>query len=167
MKKQTQDADQQASPQGLRVLLVDDQDDLLAMMNLMLQRRRGFTIETARSGQQAIEKAPIFSPHVVISDIVMPGMDGYELMQNLRRLEGEHISPFKAIALTGYDSDHDRRVLTSGYDVHLTKPVDFDALLHTIDTIALDMQDKSLGCGPEKTTNSKRLKPPQPLQKNR
>src|SRR6476620_10429200 len=101
---------------GLRVLLVDDQDDLLQVMHILLQRRRGYQVETAQSGHQAMQKAPDFAPHVVVSDITMPGMDGCELMQNLRRLEGEEISPFRAIALSGYDTLNDSRFTQCGYD---------------------------------------------------
>lgn len=130
------------SPADLRVLLVEDQDDLLMMMNLMLKKRSEFTIEIASSGAQAMEKAHHFAPHVVISDIGMPEMDGCELMENLRRLEGEKISPFKAIALSGYDIAQEDRVLASGYDAHLTKPVDFDQLLGLISKMGLDVGER-------------------------
>jgi CheY-like chemotaxis protein len=135
---------QKSVPPSVRVLLVDDQDDLLTVMHLMLQRKSGYTVETAQSGRQAIEKAPNFSPHVVVSDLTMPGMDGVELMENLRKLEGGKLSPFKAIALSGYDSLQDDRVLGCGYDAHLTKPVDFEVLIQTIDRMALDMGARDL-----------------------
>jgi CheY-like chemotaxis protein len=126
---------------NLRVLLVDDQDDLLMMMNLMFRRRGAYAVETANSGAQAMQKASDFAPHVVVSDIGMPDMDGCELMERLRRLEGEQLSPFKSIALSGYDAGHDTRIRTAGYDAQLTKPVDFDVLFGTIDQLAGDMQD--------------------------
>jgi CheY-like chemotaxis protein len=135
------------APSNLRVLLVDDQDDLLMMMNLMLKRRGEYTIETATSGAQAIEKASNFAPHVVISDIGMPEMDGCELMEVLRRLEGAKLSPFKSIALSGYDTIHESRVLSSGYDAHLTKPVDFDQLLGLITQMASDIKSRKANDG--------------------
>ena len=130
------------SSRNLRVLLVDDQDDLLLMLNLMFQRKRDYAVETANSGEQAMQKAPDFAPHIVVSDITMPGMDGCELMENLRRLEGETLSPFKSIALSGIDSQDDS-VLTSGYDAQLTKPVDFDVLIGKIDELARDVKHSS------------------------
>lgn len=134
----------QHAPPNLRVLLVDDHDDLLLMMNLMFKRKRGYTVETAQSGHQAMQKASDFSPHIVISDITMPGMNGIELMENLRKLEDKKLSPFKAIALSGYEADYDTRVLDCGYDAHLTKPVDFEVLVQTIDLMALGMKDQEL-----------------------
>ena len=128
------------APQNLRILLVDDQNDLLEVFNLMLQRRFGYAVETAQSGQQAMEKAIDFSPHLVISDIGMPDMDGIELMENLRRLEGNQLSPFKAIALSGYDLNEDDRVFSCGYDAHFTKPVDFENLFIMLEQMALEMK---------------------------
>jgi CheY-like chemotaxis protein len=125
---------------NLRVLLVDDQDDLLQVMNILLQRRRGYEVETAQSGDQAMQKAPDFAPHVVVSDITMPGRDGCELMRNLRSLEGGELSPFRSIALSGYDTSNDPQLTQCGYDAHLTKPVDFDQLLNMIDELATDVR---------------------------
>jgi CheY-like chemotaxis protein len=68
---------------SLRVLLVDDQPDLLSMLDLMMKRRK-YAVKTAQSGDEALQLAPDFAPHVVISDIGMPGMDGYQLMTHLR-----------------------------------------------------------------------------------
>jgi CheY-like chemotaxis protein len=133
-----------SSKLNLRVLLVDDQDDMLTMMNLMFTRHRDYAVEIANSGEQAMQKAPAFSPHVVVSDISMPDMDGCELMEKLRGLEGAQLSPFKSIALSGYDVGHDARVLTAGYDAQLTKPVDFDVLFGTIDQLARDMESDEL-----------------------
>lgn len=132
------------SSRNLRVLLVDDQDDLLLMLDLMFKRKRDYAVETANSGQLAMQKAPTFAPHIVVSDITMPGMDGCELMENLRRLEGETLSPFKSIALSGHDV-HDESVLTCGYDAQLTKPVDFEVLIGKIDELARDVKDSAAG----------------------
>jgi CheY-like chemotaxis protein len=140
MKDETSTTGESTSRPSLRVLLVDDQDDLLQVMHLLLQRKGGYLVETALSGPQAMEKAPEFAPHIVVSDITMPGMDGCELMQKLRRMEGETLSRFKSIALSGYDVRNNEQLLDCGYDAHLTKPVDFDVLLHTITELANDIQ---------------------------
>jgi len=114
---------------GLRVLLVDDHDDLLLMMGMMLKRKRGFAVETASSGHQAIAMASQFCPHLVISDITMPGMNGFQMMNELK---AKDLAPFKSIALSGHDLPHEDRK-DSGYDIHLTKPVDFDELFSIIE----------------------------------
>ena len=118
------------SIQSLRVLLVDDQDDARTMMSLMLTKRRGFAVETAASGLQAIEKAREFCPHIVISDITMPGMDGFQMMHEMK---AKDFSPFKSIALSGHDFQTEKP--DSHYDVHLTKPIDFDELFATIERL--------------------------------
>ena len=118
------------SIQSLRILLVDDHDDARTMMSLMLTRRRGFAVETAASGFQAIEKAREFCPHIVISDITMPGMDGFEMMSEMK---SKDFTPFKAIALSGLDFETEKP--DSHYDVHLTKPIDFDELFATIERL--------------------------------
>ncbi len=126
----TNQADNNAALKSLRVLLVDDHDDARTMMSLMLTRRHGFSVETAASGFQALEKAREFSPHIVISDITMPGMDGFEMMT---KMKAKDFAPFKAIALSGLDFKSEKA--DSNYDVHLTKPIDFDELFATIERL--------------------------------
>lgn len=124
-------------PTSLRVLIVDDHADLLTMLDLMMQRRQ-YAVKTARSGDQALQLAPEFCPHVVISDIGMPGMDGYQLMQNLRA--NIDLAPFKSIALSGYDEQNeDGRARQAGYDAHVTKPIEFEQLFEIIEDLAREM----------------------------
>ena len=124
---------------SLRVLIVDDHPDLLTMLDLMMQRRQ-YAVKTAQSGDQAMQLAPDFSPHVVVSDLGMPGMDGYQLMQNLRAQDG--LAPFKSIALSGYDAQtEDGRARDAGYDAHLTKPIEFEQLFEMIESLAGEMKN--------------------------
>lgn len=118
----------------VRVLLVDDQEDILRVMQLILTRYENYCVETASSGNLALKKAETFEPDVVISDISMPEMDGCELMTQLR--EKSHLQPFKSIALSGYGGEQQKTFLEAGYDVHLVKPVDYDNLAQTIDQLA-------------------------------
>lgn len=119
---------------AVRVLLVDDHQDMLDMMEMMM-RSREYHVAKALSGSEALEVASNFAPHIIVSDIGMPGMNGYELMSTLRKMSSLH--PFKSIALSGYDAqDEYERAHSAGYDVQLTKPVDFDSLFQTIDDLA-------------------------------
>ena len=69
----------------------------------------------------------------LISDVGMPEMDGYELIEKVRVLPAEHNGDVAAIALTAYAGDHDaERSLTAGFQRHLTKPVAPEALIHTL-----------------------------------
>ncbi|HEX8466067.1 MAG TPA: response regulator [Abditibacterium sp.] len=125
------------SNSSLRVLVVDDHADLLSMLDLMMQRRQ-YAVKTALSGPEALEVAPEFAPHIVVSDIGMPGMDGYQLMTNLRATPD--LAPFKSIALSGYDmQSEDSRVRDAGYDAHLTKPIEFEQLFEMIEQLTQDM----------------------------
>jgi CheY-like chemotaxis protein len=138
MSTPTPNQGDKTSLQSLRVLLVDDHDDARVMMSLMLTRRHGFAVETAASGFQALEKAREFSPHIVISDITMPGMDGFEMMTAMK---ANNFAPFKSIALSGLDFEGEKT--DSHYDVHLTKPIDFDELFATIERLI--EEDKQSG----------------------
>ena len=129
----------QSPPDALRVLLVDDQPDLLSMLDLMMQRRQ-YEVRTAQSASEALQTATEFAPHVVVSDIGMPEMDGYEMMQFMR--DQPQFGTFRAIALTGYDlrTDGDR-AKRAGYDAHLAKPIEFDQLFEMIENLASEMND--------------------------
>ena len=103
----------------------------LWLLGIMLTRKRGYDVETAASGDQAIQKAQEFSPHIIISDITMPGMDGFEMMGEMK---SKDLAPFKSIALSGHELPKSQH-RDSGYDAHLTKPVDFEVLFATIDRL--------------------------------
>ena len=122
--------DDRAPPNGLsrtyRVLVVDDMASLRYVMAKLLEKL-GHTVQIAKDGAQAIEKLETFSPEVIFSDISMPGMSGYELVQMLRkRLDMKMVY---MVAMTGSDQESDRQLaLELGFDGHMTKPVDFKQL---------------------------------------
>ena len=92
-------------------------------------------IETAASADEALEQLAAVRPRVLISDIGMPGKDGYELIREIRASrEYEHLP---AIALTAFSRDEDKlRALEAGYDKHLSKPVDSRELLKAVASLA-------------------------------
>jgi signal transduction histidine kinase len=107
-----------------RVLVADDNVDASEMMKLMLGLK-GHDVRTAEDGIQAVEVAREFAPHIAFLDIGMPRMDGYEAARRIRALG----RPIVLVALTGWGQDEDReRSLEAGFDHHLTKPPDPDAL---------------------------------------
>jgi CheY-like chemotaxis protein len=115
-----------ADSHGRRVLIVDDNEDAAELLALLL-RDQGYETMVAYDGPAALEAVHGFLPEVVILDIGLPVMDGYELASRLRQREGG--SAMKLIAITGYGQAADReRSRAAGFDAHLVKPVDLDVL---------------------------------------
>ena len=109
-----------------RVLVVDDNRDAAESMGILL-KLLGADVHVAYGGAEALEALPAYRPDVVILDIGMPGMDGYEVARRIR--QQPEFQKVTLIALTGWGQDEDRRRShTAGFDYHLIKPADIDAL---------------------------------------
>jgi PAS domain S-box-containing protein len=117
----------------LKILLVDDSIDAVAMLGLLL-RKLGHRVEIAHEGEAAQRIAQLFMPDVVLLDIGLPGMDGYQVAQALRKFPSlEHT---QLIALTGYGHARDREAaLAAGFSQHLVKPLDFSKLAALLENI--------------------------------
>lgn len=106
-----------------RILVVDDNHDAADTLSLLLEFL-GYQVRTAYDGAQAVDVAAGFEPHLVILDIHMPVMDGYEAAKVLRRREGEKQRTV-LVALTAVATpDAQRKAREAGFDIHLRKPVD-------------------------------------------
>jgi CheY-like chemotaxis protein len=115
-----------SNPAHQRVLIVDDNRDAAESLAMILSLS-GTTVEVALSGAQALEKVRSFAPDIVLMDIGMPGMDGYEVARRLRADVATR--DLVLVALTGWGQAEDReRAIKVGFDEHLTKPVDPEAL---------------------------------------
>ena len=111
-------------------LVVDDNPDITNMLKAVL-RLSGYNVSTAYNGSDALTTALAKHFDVIISDIGMPGMDGYELAQVLRALPQYRSVPM--VAMTGFDMYDDRdRALEAGFNTHLRKPVDMLELKQAI-----------------------------------
>ena len=118
----------------LHVLLVDDESDSREAVALGLELR-GLRVTQSASVADALERYRAEHPDVVVSDIAMPGEDGYTLIRRLREAEGGAV--FAAIAITGFASSEDRtRAIAQGFDEHLPKPVDIEVLAARIERLA-------------------------------
>ena len=119
---------------GLRVLLVDDSVDTLEAFSELLELE-GADVTAAAGGSDALRAVALQAYDILISDIAMPGMDGYELLARLR--QDPATAGLPAIALTGYgeDKEENLRVGGRGFDAHLGKPVFFETLLITINKL--------------------------------
>ena len=119
-----------ASGPSLRVLVVDDNKDAVQMLEMLLEMS-AHDVRTAHDGPAALEAALLHRPHVVLLDIGLPGLDGYEVARKIR--EQAIFKDVVLIATTGYGQDRDRqRSHDAGFDHHLVKPLDFDTLEHIL-----------------------------------
>ncbi|MGQ1889544.1 response regulator transcription factor [Thermophagus sp. OGC60D27] len=113
-----------------KILLVDDEPDILEFVGYNL-RKEGFHVETANNGSQALQKAQSFSPHLIILDVMMPGMDGIETCEEIRKL-----SSFKetlVVFLTARGEDYSQIAgFDAGADDYITKPVKPKVLISRI-----------------------------------
>jgi CheY-like chemotaxis protein len=113
-----------------RVLVVDDVTDVTEMIALFL-KHAGYEVTTANSAGNALGLAADRCFDLIISDIGMPEMNGYQLAEGLRRLTDYQTTPL--IAVTGYTEYDDRgRSLNAGFDAHLTKPINPSQLLELV-----------------------------------
>jgi CheY-like chemotaxis protein len=110
----------------VRALIVDDNIDAAESLSLLL-KCEGHTTAIAHNGPEAVRKVPEFKPDIVLLDIGLPGMNGYDVARAIRALpDTEHTF---VVAITGWGSEEDRRRSTSaGIDEHLTKPVDISMI---------------------------------------
>lgn len=109
-------------PAILRVLIIEDNRDAADTLRDLLELS-GHTVEVAYSGTLGVEAARRFWPDVVLCDLGLPGMDGYEVAQTLRL--DPSTADVRLLAVSGYGQAEDRqRSLEAGFDLHLTKPVD-------------------------------------------
>lgn len=111
---------------GRRILIVDDNVDTAESLGMLLGLE-GHVVRVAHDGPSALRAAEEFRPEVVLLDIGLPRMDGYQVARHLR--ERPETATAALVALTGYGQDEDRRrTRDAGFDAHLLKPVDLDAL---------------------------------------
>ena len=126
----TPEATAESAGPSLRVLVVDDNVDSTGSLALLLTLSR-HEVRTAHDGLSALEAAVDFRPDVVLLDIGLPKMDGYEVAKRLRQAPA--LKNVLLIAMTGYGHESDRQhSREAGFDHHLIKPVDFDQLQHIL-----------------------------------
>jgi signal transduction histidine kinase len=118
---------------GLRVLVIEDSLDTSNMLKLWLGTY-GCDVFIADDASEGVRLAIEHQPNLIISDIGMPDVDGYQLMRTLRETPGVTNTP--AIALTGYAREEDRELaIAAGYDAHISKPANMSRLLSLIMTL--------------------------------
>jgi CheY-like chemotaxis protein len=114
------------TPQKLRILVVDDNRDAAGSLSMLLELK-GHEVRIAYDGENALQLAENFRPHIVLLDLGMPKMNGYETCRRIR--DQAWGAQMTLIAVTGWGQEDDRRKSTAaGFDGHLVKPVDPETL---------------------------------------
>lgn len=123
------DQNDNSSLAGLRVLVVDDHEATHYYLSHILTHY-GAVVKTAASAAEALSLIPLCRPMVIISDICMPGMDGYALIAHIRSLPADKGGQIPAIALTSLNAAAERqRALEAGFQRHVAKPAYPDELV--------------------------------------
>lgn len=124
--------------EGVRVMVVDDESDTREMLRIMIGQL-GAEVRACGSSEEAMEVLSKWNPDVIVSDIEMPGEDGYELIRKVRLSEAERGGrKVPAVALTAYGRVEDRlRALSAGYQMHVAKPAEPAELAMVIASLAM------------------------------
>ena len=119
-----------------RILIIEDSYDAAETTRMILVRE-GHEVRIANSGPEGIAAAHDFHPQVILCDIGLPGIDGYQVVRRLR--DDPSLSGIYVIALTGYGREQDRMLAReAGFNAHMTKPIDFPMLRQTLTQIPIN-----------------------------
>jgi CheY-like chemotaxis protein len=125
----------QSKLNGQKLLVVDDEPDTLMLLKTIFEHC-GAIVEKANSVEAAIEILEKWTPNILISDIGMPGRNGFDLIKYVRARDAERGSKIPAVALTAFARIEDRvKVLTAGYQMHIPKPVEPDELISIVSSL--------------------------------
>jgi CheY-like chemotaxis protein len=121
---------------GLHVLLVDDDQDALEVLSAALTQGQA-KVTAVFSSAEALAQIEVSAPDIIVSDIAMPGEDGYQLIHKVRAMETDRLRMIPAVAITAYAREEDReRALACGYQDYLSKPVEPSHLVMVVARLA-------------------------------
>jgi CheY-like chemotaxis protein len=120
------------NPQMHHILVVDDLADNLFLLQTLLETE-GYRVETADSGQAALSKLCKSPPDLVLLDVMMPGMDGYEVTRQIR--QNADLSCIPILLITAYDQESAEAGLAAGANDFIHKPINFDELMQRMQAL--------------------------------
>ncbi|MBL7804514.1 MAG: response regulator [Saprospiraceae bacterium] len=116
-----------------KVLIVDDEPNIVVALEFLLQRE-AYQVQKAYNGVQALELAAAFLPDIIVLDVMMPGMDGFEVARRVRQMEALEMT--KIVFLTAKGTQRDKEAgYSSGGEYYLIKPFDNEVFVNTINEI--------------------------------
>ncbi|MGZ4033383.1 MAG: response regulator transcription factor [Bacteroidia bacterium] len=119
-----------------KILIVDDEPDILEFLSYNF-RKKGFAVITANNGLEGLKQAEIELPELIISDILMPEMDGIEMCREIRKITQLILTPF--IFLTAVSDDYKvLYAMSSGANQYASKPIKFEYLLAMVNQLIAD-----------------------------
>src|SRR5262245_11283529 len=125
-----------ADLRGIRIVAVDDEEDALILLRVVLETA-GAQVAMTSDPNHAIECIEQIKPHVLVLDLGMPALDGFQLIARIRAASNPDVSDVPAVALTAFARSEDRtRALRAGFEMHLAKPVDPGELVQSVATLA-------------------------------
>jgi two-component system CheB/CheR fusion protein len=126
-----------------RVLLVEDSEDVLDLLRLQLEWM-GYIVDSAQNANAGLDAAYKLPPDVIVSDLRMPGIDGFAFIRQIRRIG--ILKSVPAIALTGAGTDADiQQAIASGFTTHLMKPVEVGDLSKVIELLTVRHLQRKAG----------------------
>jgi DNA-binding response OmpR family regulator len=118
------------TPDTVKVLIVDDEPNIVVALEFLLERE-GFTVRKAYDGQQAIAEAQRFVPDIIVLDVMMPGMDGFEVARQIRN--NPLLEQTKIVFLTAKGTQRDKETgYANGAEYYLIKPFDNEVFVQTV-----------------------------------
>jgi len=121
------------SSEGKYILVVDDLADNLLLLKTVLEAE-GYVVEVASNGSSALEKVEAMPPDLLLLDVMMPDMTGYEVAQRIR--QSERLASIPIVLITAYDEIKSSQGKLFGADDFIRKPIDFDELLSRVRSYA-------------------------------
>ena len=127
----------------IRVLVVEDQPDALELYKLMLETYAA-EVAIAVSAPEAFEKVNQFRPHIILSDIGLPGENGYDLIRKVRALPTEKGGQTPAVAISAYtEAPYRTRALLAGFQLHVSKPIDLEEIVDIVHQLTGEVQNQT------------------------
>jgi len=112
-----------------KILVVEDHPDSRDLLALYL-RMQGYTVYTAEDGREALKLIQLDCPHLIITDLSMPHMDGVEMIKQVRQIPECRTTPI--IVMTAYSNDEESAACRAGANQSISKPIEYESLIHQI-----------------------------------